>query len=131
MNGQKLSVDHGYPLRLIIPGHAGVRNCKWLKKLTISDEEATSIFQKRDYKLIKAKNWDEVNFDSADPIMTNPINSAISWPMQGEHIEVKKDSPVISIQGWAIGDGFDGAKVKKVEISIDGGKTWKEAKLTF
>lgn len=44
MNGEVLSIDHGYPLRLVVPGHSGVRNCKWLRKLTISDQEADSIF---------------------------------------------------------------------------------------
>jgi sulfite oxidase len=42
MNGETLPKDHGYPLRLVVPGYIGVRNCKWVCKLEISDEEATS-----------------------------------------------------------------------------------------
>jgi DMSO/TMAO reductase YedYZ molybdopterin-dependent catalytic subunit len=40
MNGEELPRDHGYPLRLIVPGYAGIRNVKWLKKIELSSEEA-------------------------------------------------------------------------------------------
>lgn len=42
MDGKPLTKDHGYPLRLVVPGYIGVRNCKWVEKLEISDEEANS-----------------------------------------------------------------------------------------
>ena len=32
MNGQPLTPDHGYPVRMVVPGHAGARSCKWLGK---------------------------------------------------------------------------------------------------
>lgn len=37
MNGEPIPLDHGYPLRLIVPGFIGVRNAKWVYKLVISD----------------------------------------------------------------------------------------------
>ena len=42
IDGSILPVDHGYPLRLVVPGYIGVRQCKWLKSLEISDQEAYS-----------------------------------------------------------------------------------------
>jgi sulfite oxidase len=42
MNGEDIPVEHGYPLRLVVPGVVGVRNAKWVKALRISDEEARS-----------------------------------------------------------------------------------------
>ena len=42
MNGSELPQDHGFPLRLIVPGVVGVRNAKWVKSLRISDTEAES-----------------------------------------------------------------------------------------
>jgi sulfite oxidase len=42
MNGEALPLEHGFPLRLVVPGVVGVRNAKWVKALKISDEEATS-----------------------------------------------------------------------------------------
>lgn len=35
MNGEPLPRDHGYPLRMIVPGYNGARSVKWLKRLTI------------------------------------------------------------------------------------------------
>jgi len=54
MNGEDLPAEHGYPVRLIVPGYIGVRNAKWVQSLTISDEEANSVVQRRDYKIVKA-----------------------------------------------------------------------------
>lgn len=42
MNGQDIPIEHGYPLRLVVPGTVGVRNAKWVRALYISDEEAKS-----------------------------------------------------------------------------------------
>jgi len=41
-NGEELTQDHGFPLRLIVPGFCGVRNAKWIRKLIVSDSEANS-----------------------------------------------------------------------------------------
>eukprot|EP00929_Paragymnodinium_shiwhaense_P032711 TRINITY_DN1809_c0_g1_i1.p1 TRINITY_DN1809_c0_g1~~TRINITY_DN1809_c0_g1_i1.p1 ORF type:complete len:330 (-),score=41.79 TRINITY_DN1809_c0_g1_i1:870-1859(-) len=38
MNGETLPSDHGYPVRVLVPGFAGVRNCKWLAKMELTDE---------------------------------------------------------------------------------------------
>ena len=38
MNGEYIPRDHGYPLRLIVPGHVGIRNIKWVKDIKISAE---------------------------------------------------------------------------------------------
>ena len=38
MNGEQLPRDHGYPLRLLAPGHAGCRNVKWIKQIIVSQQ---------------------------------------------------------------------------------------------
>ncbi|CAE7552345.1 shop, partial [Symbiodinium microadriaticum] len=38
MNGETLPRDHGYPIRLLAPGHAGCRNVKWVTQIIVSDE---------------------------------------------------------------------------------------------
>lgn len=45
MNGQPLSRDHGFPVRIIAPGIVGARNVKWLGKITISNVESDSHWQ--------------------------------------------------------------------------------------
>jgi len=44
MNGVEIPKEHGYPLRLVVPGTVGVRNAKWVKRLYVSDDEANSIY---------------------------------------------------------------------------------------
>lgn len=80
MNGEEIPMMHGYPVRLLVPGFIGVRSVKWVEKLIISDIEAQSIVQQRDYKYVKEKDWANVNFDNYDPIMGNTINSMIKEP---------------------------------------------------
>ena len=43
MNGTDIPIEHGYPLRLVVPGTVGVRNAKWVKSLIVSDNEALSV----------------------------------------------------------------------------------------
>lgn len=46
MNGEPLPRDHGYPLRLIVPGHVGARQVKWVHEIRVSDEEQGSTWQR-------------------------------------------------------------------------------------
>ena len=46
MNGEPLNAEHGYPLRLVVPGHVGVRNVKWLTHIVASTEEAYGPWQR-------------------------------------------------------------------------------------
>merc|ERR1712086_798743 len=50
MNSEVLPKDHGYPVRALLPGIAGARNVKWLTKVTLSTEEASSAWQDAYYK---------------------------------------------------------------------------------
>lgn len=83
MNEQTIPADHGYPLRLIVPGCIGVRNCKWVRKLEISDEEATSAMQRRDYKIIKEEDWTKINLADYPPILGQVQCAFISSPNNG------------------------------------------------
>jgi sulfite oxidase len=64
MNGAPLPRDHGFPLRLIVPGYIGVRNCKWLSNTTLATEDSDSPYQRGlNYKILphnvtNAKNVD-------------------------------------------------------------------------
>ena len=46
MNGELLPREHGYPVRVIVPGHLGARSVKWVNRITVSDEEAMSPWQR-------------------------------------------------------------------------------------
>ncbi len=53
MNDVNLPRDHGFPLRMIIPGFMGARNVKWVNRLIISQNQSQSPTTKEDYKLFK------------------------------------------------------------------------------
>jgi len=127
-NEGEIPLEHGFPLRLIVPGVVGVRNVKWIKSIKISDKESTGAFQKRDYKIIpQNENVDKVDLDKLPALMEHVLNSAIACPIDGD---VFKSGENLNVKGWAIGNF--GSKIELVELSFDEGKTWNKIdKLRF
>lgn len=130
MNGEEFPTEHGFPLRLIVPGVVGVRNAKWVSSLTISDEEATSTQQKENYKIITQKDAKKIDYSKIQPIMGYVVNSAIADPIHQETIEVPRNQPFITIRGYAVGNQAKGTPVHKVELSFDSGQTWTRTSIT-
>lgn len=112
VDGAPLPPDHGYPLRLVIPGYIGVRNCKWVTKLEISDEEATSVMQRRDYKMIKETDWTKIDYDKYASINPNVQNSCITYPDNESHLA--SHQLVFDLKGFAMGNGEKGLRIEKV-----------------
>jgi len=124
MNGKPLPLDHGYPLRIIAPGIAGARQVKWVHKIVLSKEESTSHWQRNDYKSFNPSiDWNTLDYDKAVPIQEYPIQSAICEPKEGAVLE--DDS--VTVKGYAWSGG--GRGIIRVEVSADGGKTWRDADL--
>jgi sulfite oxidase len=117
-NDGDIPFEHGYPLRLIVPGYVGVRNAKWLKSLEIADHESPGPSHQRDYKIVpKGVEWDKADFSKLAPVYKLVINSAIVEPKNGSSL-----SQPFKIRGWAM--GYQGSKLRKIELSFDEGKTW-------
>lgn len=88
MNGEPLPRDHGFPIRIIVPGVVGARNVKWVSKIVLSDEESHSHWQRGDYKgFSPSVDWDTVDFKSAPAIQELPVISAICVPSDGDKVE--------------------------------------------
>jgi len=122
-NGEVIPFDHGYPLRLIMPGFVGVRNVKWVDKLTISKEESNSAYQKKDYKMIPIdKPLEEIDTNKILPVMKFQINSAITYPVHGQTIN--QDNDELKFKGWAYGES--GSEINSIELSFDEGVTWEK-----
>lgn len=127
MNGEDLPADHGYPVRVVVPGTVGARNVKWLGKIIVSAEESSSHWQQNDYKgFSPGTDWDTVDFKSAPAIQELPIQSAITQPADGAVVD--RSAEEVTVKGYAWSGG--GREVVRVDVSLDGGKTWHVAQLT-
>lgn len=126
MNGEALPEDHGFPLRVVVPGTVGARNVKWLGRIIVSDEESKSHWQQNDYKgFSPSTDWDTVDYKSAPAIQELPVQSAITVPADGAVVD--RGDEEVTIKGYAWSGG--GREVVRVDVSIDGGNTWKIAQL--
>ncbi|KAH8095220.1 hypothetical protein JL720_2503 [Aureococcus anophagefferens] len=103
-NGARLQADHGFPLRILIPGFIGGRMVKWLKEIKISPEQSDNHYHFKDNRVLpvnvtpeqaEAEGW----WFKPDYIINElNINSAMFHPGHGEII--------------------------RVEVTLDGGASW-------
>lgn len=131
MNDVPLPPDHGYPLRVVIPGYVGGRCVKWLKKIWVSDKENDSHYHIWDNRVLPSFIT-EKDGDFAATMFAHPdtlcneqnLNSVIVKPAQGERIPLTKakKGEIYRIEGYAYDGG--GHEVQRVEVSLDGGDTW-------
>lgn len=119
MNGEALTPAHGYPLRLIVPGWYGMASVKWLVSIEAWDRPFDGFFQKRRYVVINEGIEDSMD---REPVSTLKVKSLITSPRHGEVIQ---QGP-FTVQGLAwSGSG----EVTTVEVSTEGGRSWREARL--
>jgi sulfite oxidase len=121
MNGEPLSPLHGFPLRVIVPGHFGARSVKWLKRITLSAQPSDSHFQRRDYRLLPsgATPGDELG----EMLGELAVNTVICHPRAGQRLPEGE----LLVSGFAISG--NGRRISRVQVSVDGGLTWQEAEL--
>ena len=123
MNGEPLSPEHGYPLRAVVPGYAGVRSAKWLTEIRVQAEQADSPIQRKDYKLFPSGvSKEDVDWDAGLTIDAMPLNACICQPAVGAELA----SGPVTIKGWATASE---RRVKRVDVSTDGGRHWALAEL--
>jgi sulfane dehydrogenase subunit SoxC len=113
MNGAPLTPEHGFPLRLIVPGYYGTNSVKWLAAISLRDERPDSLFTTRLYNASQS--------GVAVPVWEMAVNSRLLAPAADAHLPLG----AVDILGRAWGD----AEVHAVELSVDGGKSWFAAEL--
>ena len=120
MNGKELTRDHGYPLRVLVPGVAACRSVKWLKSIEAHAEESTSFWQQNDYKSFSPNvDWDNVDWTSSPAIQNMPVTSAITEPAPGRVHEVPRDGDDdlrVPVKGYAWSGGGNG--IVRVDVSV-------------
>lgn len=119
MNGKALTSNHGAPLRAVVAGWYGMASVKWLKRLIVVDRAFHGWWQSFDYTYHRRDHGLPVTV----AIGEMRIKSAIARPVAGD---VLKAGAAQRIAGAAWSGEAD---ITKVEVSTDGGSTWREAKL--
>jgi DMSO/TMAO reductase YedYZ molybdopterin-dependent catalytic subunit len=116
MNGVPLPPEHGYPLRIFIPGKYGMKQPKWLTEIEFVDKEFVGYWE--------ARGWTNSAW--------RKVNSGLFYPRANYSLldliapEAKVKAPVEMV-GWALA-GPSG--VRRVDVSTDDGSTWNAAGLS-
>jgi DMSO/TMAO reductase YedYZ molybdopterin-dependent catalytic subunit len=121
MNGDLLPIDHGFPARVITPGWVGVANIKWVGKITVSEKKLYSDKNTTSYVLIGPDYQPQP--PAKGPILTNNVMKsalALPWPAT-----LKAGTQKVVGYAWS-----PFGKIAKVDVSLDGGKTFQAATLT-
>ncbi|KAH7314904.1 hypothetical protein KP509_21G026600 [Ceratopteris richardii] len=129
-NGKPLEPDHGFPIRMIIPGYIGGRMVKWLRLIRVTSKESDNYYHYHDNRVLpshvdaetaKSEGW----WYKPDYIINElNINSAITNPAHGEvlPINVQALQAPYTVKGYAYSGG--GRKVTRVEVSLNRGESW-------
>jgi sulfite oxidase len=122
MNDEPLTPEHGFPLRVIVPSYIGARSVKWLSEIRLQERPSTNPYEARDYKVFPPEvTRQTVEWSRAQPLEELGLNAVISTPHDGETLAAGPTR----IQGYAING--EGSPVQRVELSVDGAKTWTTA----
>lgn len=116
-NGEMLRPEQGYPLRLVVPGLQGVSWVKWLRRLEVGDKPYATKDEASHYVDLMP------NGQLRQYAAIQEAKSVITAPSGGQKL-LKHGYYCITGLAWS-GRGT----VRKVEISVDGGRNWREARL--
>jgi DMSO/TMAO reductase YedYZ molybdopterin-dependent catalytic subunit len=117
MNGEPLPLQHGFPLRLVVPGWYAVASVKWLTGIEVLDRPFAGHFQADRY-------WYEWQRDSGivrEPVRLQQVRALITEPAPGEEIRSRD----LTVRGVAWSGA---APIARVEVSVEDG-AWQEARL--
>jgi len=118
-NGEPVRVEQGYPIRMIVPGWEGPHNVKYLSHIKVTDQPYHTWNESMNHSVVRAdignkSRWYHFEWGPKS-VITRP-SAGLAIPSKG----------YVQITGLAWSGG---GKVSKVDVSTDGGASWKEAKL--
>jgi sulfane dehydrogenase subunit SoxC len=118
-NGEAIRPENGYPLRLIVPGFEGLANVKWLRRIKVADEPVHGRSESTGYSVLRpALRGKALWFDfelGPKSVITRPAGGAM-LPGPGFY--------EITGLAWS-----GGGAIRRVEVSVNGGRTWTAAEL--
>ncbi|MEP6960479.1 MAG: molybdopterin-dependent oxidoreductase [Acidobacteriota bacterium] len=122
LNGEPLTRENGFPLRLIMPGRYGVSNVKWLSEIRLQQERYVGNYQARWYRTIRGVGGSGKD-DGPDTQWIE--NEVTHLQLKSVIARVRKSGNAHTIMGFVLNDG---TPLKSVEVQIDGGP-WQKASM--
>jgi DMSO/TMAO reductase YedYZ molybdopterin-dependent catalytic subunit len=122
VNGEPLPPQHGFPLRLVVPGWYGMTSVKWLSRVTVLDAVFDGYQMRQSYRLRHEEG------DEGEPLSRMQVRSLMLPPGIPEFLSRARVVPAgeCALRGRA----WSGeAEVTGVEVSTDGAESWREAEL--
>jgi sulfane dehydrogenase subunit SoxC len=117
-NGEPLRPEQGFPIRLLLPGCTGGVNTKWLRRIKVVEQPELGIWD------LQQGNAIRVSPDGkGGRLPTMPPKSVITFPSGGQRLAGRGFYEITGL-AWS-GRGA----IRRVEVSTDGGQTWKDAQL--
>jgi DMSO/TMAO reductase YedYZ molybdopterin-dependent catalytic subunit len=117
MNGQPLPPDHGFPVRLVVPSWVGIASIKWVGSIEVSDQPLSSPWNTQFYRLFGPDYPPE----GSAPLTRQVVKSAFELPWPATLTAGHRH--LLTGRSWS-GNGA----VRRVEVSVDGGTTWRPAR---
>ncbi len=117
MNGEALPIQHGYPLRLIVPSWYAVASVKWLTEIEVIGEAFRGHYQTETYFF----EWQRGGQLVRGPVSLQRVRSLITEPEPETEVE-RGEVPIRGV-AWS-----GAAPIARVEVSIGGGP-WQDARL--
>ncbi len=122
LNGAPLPPQHGFPLRLLVPGWYGMTNVKWLERIELLDRPFDGYQQGQSYRLRQTED------EEGEPLRRMLPRSLLVPPGIPEFFT--RDRSVAAGECVLEGRAWSGlAPIARVEVSTDAGSTWAEAEL--
>jgi DMSO/TMAO reductase YedYZ molybdopterin-dependent catalytic subunit len=122
LNGTPLPPQHGFPLRLLVPGWYGMTNVKWLTRITLLDAPFTGYQQARGYRLRQTDD------ESGEPLSRILPRALMIPPGIPDFMTRERTMPLaparIEGRAWS-----GSAPISAVDCSTDDGTTWEPARL--
>jgi DMSO/TMAO reductase YedYZ molybdopterin-dependent catalytic subunit len=122
LNGQPLGRDHGFPIRVVMPGWYGVANVKWLSEIRLQENRFLGNYQARWYRTIRAVGG---SGELTDPETQFVENEVTKLNLKSVIARVRKTAGGHTVLGYVLNDG---TPLRSVEVKIDNGP-WQRATL--
>ena len=122
LNGQPLGRDHGFPLRVLMPGWYGVANVKWLSEIHLQEERFLGNYQARHYRTVWAVGGTGELNDPGTQFVEREVSKL---NLKSVIARVRKSADAHTVHGFVLNDG---TPLRSVEVKVDDGP-WQRATL--